>query len=127
MNDKVKYWLDLASDDLDTAKLLCKKKKLLFSSFLCHLVIEKGMKAAVASTGTSPPKSHDLVKLAKLAGVYTLMNDEQKDLLDTLSPLNIEARYPSYKNNITKSLDKATLKAIIKETEALLRWTEKQL
>jgi HEPN domain-containing protein len=125
--DRVKYWIDLATDDLSTAKILFKKKKLLFSGFLCHLTIEKGLKALVAKTTLAPPKSHDLVKLAERANVYDIMIDEQKDFLDTLQPLNIEARYPAYKDNISSSLDKRTCKEILKETEIMLKWIKTQL
>ncbi|MDR2598861.1 MAG: HEPN domain-containing protein [Oscillospiraceae bacterium] len=125
--DRVKYWIDLATDDLSTAKILFKKRKLLFSGFLCHLTIEKGLKALVAKTTPTPPKSHDLEELAKKANVYDIMSEEQKDFIDTLQPLNIEARYPAYKENISSSLDKTTCKEILKETEILLKWIKTQL
>ena len=107
--------------------MLFRKKKYLFSGFLCHLTIETGLKAVLASVDQTPPKTHDLVKLAKLGNVYTKMEDEQKDHIDTLLPLNIEARYPSYKDNIAASLDKVSCKEIIKKTEEMLKWIEKQL
>jgi len=125
--DKVKYWIDLANEDIGVAKLLFKKKKLLFSGFLCHLTIERGLKALIAGTNTIPPKTHDLVKLAELSGVYKKMSDEQKDFLEILLPLNIEGRYPSNKDGLSASLDKATSKQILKETEIMLKWIETQL
>ena len=126
-DDKVKYWIDLANEDLSIAKILFKKKKLLFSGFLCHLTIEKALKALIAGTNITPPKTHDLVKLAELGNAYNSMNDEQKDFLDTLLPLNIEARYPSTKESLSAILDKATSKLILKETEIMLKWIETRL
>ena len=127
LSDKTIYWLKLAKEDLDTARILFRKKRYLFSGFLCHLTIEKGLKAIVANSGATAPKTHDLVKLAKLGDAYAKMDDNQKDHIDTLLPLNIEARYPTYKDNIVASLDKASCKEIIKNTEVLLKWIEKQL
>jgi len=127
--DKVKYWIDLAKEDLAVARVLLKKRKFLHFGFLCHLVIEKALKAIIASGGADVdiPKTHDLVKLAKLGKVYTKMDDTQKDFLEVLLPLNIEARYPSLKANILETLTKATCKETLKETEALLAWIEEQL
>lgn len=50
------------------------------------------------------------------------MSEEQLQLLDTLSPLNIEARYPLHKERLLKSLTPERCKTLIQETEALLLW-----
>ena len=129
LNKNSTYWFKLAIDDIEVAKVLLKGKKLLYAGFICHLVIEKGFKAAIANNelNDSVPKTHDLVKLAKQSGFYTKMADEQKDFLEILLPLNIEARYPSYKNNIAKSLDEQYCSEILEETEKLLVWISQQL
>jgi len=44
-----------------------------------------------------PPYTHRLIRLAEESGIYKKMNDEQKDFIDIIMPLNIEARYPTYK------------------------------
>ena len=55
------------------------------------------------------------------------MSEKQKDFLDVISPLNIEARYPTQKQEIFKSLNKDKCKDIIKETEELVKWIRKKL
>jgi len=127
--DKVKYWLDLAKEDLDVAQVLLKNGKLLHFGFMCHIVIEKALKAIIAgeSANAVVPKIHDLVKLAKRGNVYEKMSDAQKDFLEVLLPLNIEARYPSLKASIHSSLTQATCKETLKETKELLAWIETQL
>ena len=52
------------------------------------------------------------------------MSEKQKDFLDVISPLNIEARYPTQKQEIFESLNKDN---IIKETEELVKWIRKKL
>ncbi|MDR3263217.1 MAG: HEPN domain-containing protein [Clostridiales bacterium] len=47
--------------------------------------------------------------------------------MDELNPLNIEARYPEYKEQIAKTLTPERCKAIIAKTEELLCWIKKQL
>ena len=127
MNQNVTYWLDLATEDIDVARGLLGIGKLLYCGFMCHLVTEKGLKAIIQNNGATPPKIHDLVKLAKQGGVYSKMDDKQKDFLEVLLPLQIEARYPSHKDNVAASLTKSRCKEILEETELLLKWIEQQL
>ena len=55
------------------------------------------------------------------------ITEEQKEFLDVISPLNIEARYPTQKQEVFESLNKDTCKDIIKETEELVKWIKKKL
>ena len=128
MDDKVAYWLELARYDYESAKVMQAGGRYLYVGFMCHLTAEKALKAVVASVQEeNPPKTHDLVKLAKLGGVYDDMSEDQQDFLDLLLPLNIEARYPSYKSNIAASLNKEKCAEILEETEALVEWLETKL
>lgn len=44
INERINYWVEIAIDDLDSAKIMLKKKKYLQSGFYCHQVIEKMIK-----------------------------------------------------------------------------------
>jgi hypothetical protein len=57
--------------------------------------------------------------LAKKSGIYQLFSEEQKDFIDLLEPLNIQAKYPTVKERLLKSLSKKRCERIIEETEAL--------
>ena len=54
------------------------------------------------------------------------MSEEQLSLLDLLSPLNIEARYPLHKDRLLASLTPERCEAMIKETEELYQWIRKK-
>ncbi len=71
---------------------------------MCHQTIEKALKAVIAKDDTLPPKIHGLMKLAQLGSIYENMDENNKDLLDTLDPLNIAARYPEKKEKISATL-----------------------
>jgi len=43
--DKVKYWVDIANYDFDTAKAMLESKRFLYVGFMCHQTIEKILKA----------------------------------------------------------------------------------
>ena len=128
MLDKVEYWLDLADDDIPVAKILLNEKKCLHAGFFCHLIAEKALKAMVASvTSEIPPKIHDLAKLAELGGIFDDLTEQQHNLLKDLSPLQIEARYPEYKERIAKKLTPETTAKLFRETEDFLCWIKKKL
>ncbi|MDB9152544.1 HEPN domain-containing protein [Parabacteroides distasonis] len=55
------------------------------------------------------------------------MSEEQLDLIDALEPLNIEARYPSYKERLMKSLNADRCKELIKQTDELRLWIKNKL
>lgn len=55
------------------------------------------------------------------------MSDEQLDFIDELEPLNIEARYPSYKERLMKSLTPDRCKELIKQTDELRIWIKSKL
>jgi hypothetical protein len=45
------------------------------------------------------------------------MNEDQLDFLDTLEPLNIEARYPTHNEYIMKTLNQNRCSEILKNTK----------
>ncbi len=103
-NEKVNYWIEIAEYDLETAEAMLTAKRFLYVGFMCHQAIEKLLKAYyVSECDETPPYIHNLSRLASMSSLYHEMSEDQKDLLDTLEPLNIEARYPTHKDMILKS------------------------
>ncbi|MCL1859075.1 MAG: HEPN domain-containing protein [Oscillospiraceae bacterium] len=128
MKNKTLYWLELCDDDLITAKALLDSSRFLHMGFFCHMIIEKSLKAVITeNTGEIPPKIHDLQKLAKMGNVSNELSDEQSELLDKVMPLQIEARYPEYKEKISQKLNKEYCDRLIKETEDFLCWIKQWL
>jgi len=128
MLDKVAYWLSLADEDVSVAELLLNGKKYLQAGFFCHLIAEKALKAVIANVSNEiPPKIHDLAKLAERSGIFDDLSEQQLNLLKELTPLNIEARYPEYKERITKILDNEKSTTLFKETAEFLCWTKQKL
>ena len=130
MVENVKYWLDVADYDIETAKAMLSSGRFLYVGFMCHQTIEKALKAVIArdcADGEIPPRSHHLLKLADCAGVFEKMRPGQQGFIKKLNPMNIEARYPEYKERIASDLTYSICVEIIKETEALLCWIKNQL
>jgi len=65
MNESVKYWLDIADYDIETARVMLKGGRYLYVGFMCHQVIEKALKSVIArdcADGEIPPTIHHLLK-----------------------------------------------------------------
>ena len=128
MFDRVAYWIELCEDDIPVAKNLFSSKNYLWMGFLCHLIVEKALKAVIANiTNDAPPKDHRLIKLATLAQIDDELSEEQVALLAKLQPLQIEARYPSYKERIAATLTPEYCKELLRETEEFLCWIKSRL
>ncbi len=70
MKAETSNWLESAQYDIDSADAMFRTSRYLYVVFLCHLAIEKSLKAVIAeATGEIPPRSHDLTFLAKRTGV----------------------------------------------------------
>ena len=128
MSNRVDYWLGLCDDDILTAKALLEKERLLHMGFFCHLIVEKALKAVIASQAVDEvPKIHNLVTLAKRCGIETDLTEEQFNLLERLNPLHIETRYPVNKSEIAKTLTHEKCQMLYDETEVFLCWIKQRL
>ena len=128
MNDKVTYWIEMSDYDFDTAKAMLETKRYLYVAFMCHQTVEKILKAYWSNVLEEPPlKIHSLSRLAEKSGLDKEMSEEQTDFIDELEPLNIEARYPSYKERLMKSLTSDRCKELIEQTDKLRTWIKSKL
>ena len=127
-DEKVKYWLDLANYDLDTAESLFLTKRWLYVGFMCHQVIEKSLKAYWSKIREDePPYIHNLAQLAIRSDLYSKITAEQQRTIATLMPMNIEARYPEYKNELSKRMTAEFCRQLIEGTKELKQWIMNKL
>ena len=121
---KAAYWLDGAEYDPQTARAMLETRRFLYVGFMCHQAIEKALKAVLVARDPEGelPYIHKLMRLANLSGISGEMSEEQLSLLDVLSPLNIEARYPRHRERLLASLTPERCERMIRETEALFLW-----
>jgi len=128
MSEKVKYWTELADYDFDTAKALLESKRNLYVGFMCHQTIEKMLKAYYTKLFDEiPPYTHRLSFLTEKTGLEGILSEDQKGTIDELEPLNIEARYPQYKQEIFRIMTDEKCVHVLKVTEELKQWIEKKL
>ena len=121
--EKVKYWLDIVTEDLDLGEFLFKSGRWLYAAFMCHQVVEKMLKAYWTATRDDvPPYIHEHKRLAELCGLYGQMEASQRTFLNEIRLMNIEARYPDYKRTVANSLNEERTRHIVEQTKQMQQW-----
>ena len=122
----VKYWVDLSDYDFLTATFMLKTKRYPYCLFMCHLSIEKLLKALIVKfTKKHAPYSHNLVDLAKRTGIE--FKEEDKMLLADLTEFNLEARYPEWQKEFYSRCSKKYTEDYFQKAKTLQKWLKKHL
>jgi HEPN domain-containing protein len=126
IDDQIKYWVELAENDLPVAQSMLENGHYSWSLFIGHLVLEKILKAIyVRDNLEAPPKTHDLVKLSKSTKLK--LNKEQEDFLNYVTGFNIEARYTDYKSKFYKLCTKDFTEENLSKIKETFKWLKSQL
>ena len=109
------YWLTESEEALSVAEHLLEKGDYSYALFFGHLATEKILKALyVISKGEHAPPIHNLVRLAKEAGLE--LDEHRMDAFIRITAYNIEARYPDLKMAFRK---KCTSEFTMKEMNTI--------
>lgn len=128
MDSRIRYWIDLSDYDLETASAMLLSRRYLYVGFMCHQSIEKAFKAYYTKLKSeNAPYSHSLSYIAKKGEFYESFTDIQKEFIDQIEPLNIEARYPSHKERLLKSLNDEKCVSIVQRTREIQQWIKERL
>lgn len=119
-------WVRLSEYDLETARHMLTSGRYLYVIFMCHLALEKMLKAHVTEvTRTIPAKTHDLIYLVRKAGL-----ELPADFLDFLGRINnasIPTRYPEDLQRALDEYPRSVADAYLRKTEELLEWLKQRL
>jgi HEPN domain-containing protein len=116
-------WLSIVAEDLSVAEDLYKTGHWLYVGFMCHQVVEKMLKCYwCVCRDDDPPYIHDHKKIAQGCGLYTKMSVEQLKFLEVIKPLNIEARYQEFKDEVARTLNRENTSDILETTKQLHAW-----
>jgi len=88
--------------------------------------VEKLLKALVVlNTGNHAPPTHELRKLAKLAGLK--LTPTQREHLETITTFNIQARYNDVKQSFYKKATRDFTKKYLAITKEICGWLKTKL
>jgi HEPN domain-containing protein len=128
MNDRVEYWMEISDYDMETAKSMLDTGRYIYVGFMCHQAIEKILKAYWQLVKNKiPPKTHNLLYLSSETSIDKYFSIGQNNLIDELRPLNIETRYPEYKDAINKKMTREESERIYMETKDFHLWIKQKL
>ena len=114
-------WIALAEYDIETARHMFTTERYLYVIFLCHLALEKLLKAHVAEvTQTVPIKTHDLIYLVKKCGLE--LPENYLDFIGKINTASIPTRYPDDLQRALKEYPKSVAKDYLKQTTELVQW-----
>lgn len=95
--------------------------RLFFVVFMCHLTLEKLLKALIVEgEGAEPPRIHNLVALA-IRGKAVIPTDH-RELVDELDNMGIVTRYPDGRRALAGTLTKERVTGIYDRTVNFTAW-----
>ena len=119
---QVAYWRAGADESLGAAELLIVSGRYNFGLFFLHLALEKMLKAFVArETGDVPPKTHDLLLLARRAGLNLAM--DVSEVLGEFQVYCMAGRYPDAEPRI---VDRALAEREMARANEAFKWLQQQ-
>lgn len=126
IKEQITYWINLAEDDIPVMENLFTLGHFHWSLFVGHLILEKYLKAIyVRDNLQTPPKTHNLVFLAKSTKLK--LTAVQEEYLLIVNTFNIEARYTDYKNTFYKKCTKVFANNNILKIKEFLQWLKSQM
>jgi HEPN domain-containing protein len=119
----VLYWADLAEYDFKTAEVMFEGGRYPYALYMCHLSLEKMLKALVTQKIQGHPDyTHNLVHLARLTELS--LSDAQYLLLTDMRDFNIEARYPEAERDFYKKATKDYTATYMTSFKELYVWLQ---
>lgn len=121
-----KEWMLQAEYDLKAAAKNYDCGLYPFSIFLCHLSLEKALKAVFCSKiKQDPPRIHDLLALSKILNLHP--PDDIEIFIRNFSAVSVRARYPIDLKLALREYNKKTTGEILNNTKQAIKWLKKQL
>jgi len=126
MEKEVKNWLDSATYDITTAEYMFETGRYIYTIFMCHMAIEKVLKAKIEEkTGEIPPRTHNLRYLCDLAELKPEKNTVE--FISKLSDVSIATRYPEDFDTMIKAYDKKAAARYLKQAKEAFKWIKQSL
>lgn len=120
-SETIAYWTNTSDQDYVAMMHLYDSRDYHWSLFIGHLVLEKLLKALyIKNIDNSPPKLHDLLRLAEKANIA--ITDEKQDILDIITTFNINARYPDYKQSFYRLCNATYTGVQIEKIKEMRNW-----
>ena len=120
MKFATKNWIDMANYDLKTAEAMLTSRRFIYVVFMCHLSLEKMIKAIISTQIEGlPPKSHGILYLSEKALVQ--FPEDLQEFIEQLDNVSVVTRYPEDLKKLSKEFNKNKAEKILSLTRRTLR------
>jgi HEPN domain-containing protein len=114
-------WLHGAEYDIQTAESLLKTRRYIYVVFMCHLAVEKTLKAIIAETAAvSPPRTHNLYRLLERGSIT--LPEAHEAIAARLNSMSVATRYPEDVAVLSAEITRQVAQAYLTQTKELLVW-----
>lgn len=120
--EPIKNWIATSNYDLRTAEAMHKTGRYLYVVFMCHMAMEKMLKAVLAQKFPDkiPPKIHNLVPLYQKAQL--ILPEPLLEFTEQMDNVSIVTRYPEDLRMLSRQFDKEHSRLVLKKTKEFLSW-----
>ena len=126
MKKATKNWIATSDYDLETAESLLSAKRKIYVIFMCHLSIEKLLKAVFTEKrGKMPPYTHDLIYLAELCGIT--LPGRLRNFMELINDKSVPTRYLEDISALNKQFSLNQTRIYLRKTRVLIRWLKQNL
>jgi HEPN domain-containing protein len=121
MRSDTQNWINLSDYDLETARHMLATGRFLYVVFMCHLALEKMLKAHFTEvTQSVPPKTHDLIYLVKKSELA--LPQPHLEFIGKINNASVPTRYPDDLQRTVDQYPEAIVRGYLKQTEEMLAW-----
>jgi HEPN domain-containing protein len=114
-------WLSQVDYDLETAEHMLNTGRYIYTIFMCHLALEKVLKAVVSEvTQKLPPRTHDLISLVALAGLSP--SQEHTDFIGRLNSASVATRYPDDLSRLVSAYPGPVAREYLEKAREVVAW-----
>jgi HEPN domain-containing protein len=126
MEPRTAEWLRQSDYDMDTADYMYRGHRYFYAVFMCHLAIEKSLKALYYERlHQIPPKTHSLIYLLNQVGVKP--PEEHGRFIVKLSEASIPTRYPEDLDRLQQEYTEHIVKELLAKGKEVIGWIRQQL
>lgn len=124
MRKDTKNFINSTEYDLKTAEFMLNSERYIYVIFMCHLALEKILKAIVTEKFQKiSPKTHNLIYLLKLGNIQ--LPSELFDFIAKINNASIITRYPEDFSKILEAYPKSAAEEYFFKTKETLECLKK--
>lgn len=121
MLKETKNWIESSDYDAQTATHMLQTGRYIYVIFMCHLAIEKLLKAIVhEDTGKLPHKTHDLIYLLQITKIN--LPEHLLEFVGKINNASIVTRYPEDLSKIISAYPERVAKEYLNCTYEVITW-----